>query len=74
MVVVEHAGPVAFDIVGPDCSLRKGVALSVSERVQSFNQLVHFIARSGALGVGEVVVGDLGDQHVAFVPPGLGGY
>lgn len=72
MVVIEDGGAVPFDIIGPDCSLCEGVAPPISEGVQCLDQLVKLIAEGDATGGGEVVVGDLGDQHVAFVPPGIG--
>lgn len=72
MVIVEDGGAVLFDIICPDGGLCEGVAPAIGEGVQCDDELLELIAEGDAIGAGEVVVGDLGDQHVALVPPGLG--
>lgn len=70
VVVVEHVSSVALDIIWPDRSLSPSVAASVSESVEGLQQCLELVSGVVLLGVGEAVVGDLCDQHVAFVPPG----
>lgn len=71
MVIIEDSRPVFLDIVGPNRSLREGLAAAVSEGVECDYERVELVAGCGLFGVGEVVIGDLGDQHMSLVPPGI---
>lgn len=72
VVIIEDSRAVFLDIVGPNRSLREGLAAAISEGVEGDDEGVELVAGCGLLGVGEVVIGDLGDQHVSLVPPGVG--
>jgi len=69
VIVIKHVCSVAFDVVSPHCSLSPGVAASVSESIEGFQQALELVSGGELPGLGESVVGDLCDQHVALVPP-----
>lgn len=61
MVIIEDSRPVFLDVVGPNRSLREGLTATVSEGVEGDYERVELVASCGLFGVGEVVIGDLGD-------------
>ena len=59
VIIIEDSSTVLFDIIGPNCSLSKGLTPAVSEGIECHYQNVELIPSCRLFGISEVIIGNL---------------
>lgn len=70
VVVIEKLHTVPLDVISPYCRFSEGGRFAIGEGIEGDDELVEFVAGVEVVEVGEMIPGNLGSEHVAFVPPG----